>query len=59
MVWLKKRGSLNIDISKNERKLECMVLYIFYEEDNDNDYASVGFLINFNNNLVTKGEWFV
>ena len=36
-----------------------MVLYIFYEEDNDNDYASVGFLMNFNNNLVTKGEWFV
>ena len=33
-----------------------MVLYIFYEEDKDNDYASVGFLMNFNNNLVTKGE---
>lgn len=54
-----KKGSLNIDISKNERKLECIVLYIFYEEDNDNDYASVGFLMNFNNNLVTNSEWFV
>ena len=52
MVWLQKKGSLNIDISKNVRKLECMVLYIFYEEDNDIDYASVGFIIDLNNILV-------
>ena len=51
MIWL-KIGGLGKDISKIKENFECIVLYIFVEEDNDNNYVWVGLTIILNDSLV-------
>ena len=51
LLWL-EIGGLGKDISKIKENFECMVLYIFVKEDNDNNYVSVGLTIIFYDSLV-------